>query len=89
MIEDILDDVHLTGESFDVAKMVNQGRFLRLGYLTTRIEPYSSLIARGMSRLVTALGLKGTAVSFKPGDLFIVFARKSSSGVSYPCCHPR
>ena len=61
---------------FTVVKMVNQGRFLRLGYLTTRIKPYSSLIAGGMSRLVTALGLKDKAVPINLGDLFTAFARK-------------
>jgi len=74
---------------FTVVKMVNQGRFLRLGYLTTRIEPYSSLIARGMSKLVTALGLKAKAVPINLGDLFTAFARKSPNGVSSLCPHPR
>ena len=74
---------------FTVVKMVNQGRFLRLGYLTTRIEPYSSLIARGMSKLLTAFGLKDKAVPINLGDLFTAFARKPPSGVSYPCRHPR
>ncbi len=61
---------------FTVVKMVNQGRFLRLGYLVTRIKPFSSLIARGMSRLVAALGLKDKAVPINLGDLFTAFARK-------------
>ncbi|MFQ5813316.1 MAG: class I SAM-dependent methyltransferase [Anaerolineae bacterium] len=61
---------------FTVVKMVNQGRFLRLGYLVTRIEPYSPLIARGMGKLVTALGLKDKAVPINLGDLFTTFARK-------------
>lgn len=61
---------------FTVVKMVNQGRFLRLGYLTTRVEPYSSLIARGMGKLVTALGLRDKAVPINLGDLFTTFAQK-------------
>ncbi len=61
---------------FTVVKMMNQGRFLRLGYLATRIEPYSPLIARGMSKLVTVLGLKDKAVPINLGDLFTTFARK-------------
>ncbi len=61
---------------FTVVKMVNQGRFLPLGYLATRIEPYSPLLARGMSKLVTALGLKDKAVPINLGDLFTTFARK-------------
>jgi hypothetical protein len=61
---------------FRVVKMVNQGRFLRLGYLATRIEPYSSLIARGLGKLVTLLGLRDRAVPINLGDLFTAFARK-------------
>jgi 2-polyprenyl-3-methyl-5-hydroxy-6-metoxy-1,4-benzoquinol methylase len=61
---------------FTVVKMINQGRFLRLGYLTTRIKPYSSLISLAMSKLVTALGLKDKAVPINLGDLFTTFARK-------------
>jgi 2-polyprenyl-3-methyl-5-hydroxy-6-metoxy-1,4-benzoquinol methylase len=61
---------------FNVVKMVNQGRFLRLGYLTTRIEPYSSPIAGRLGKLVTALNLKKKAVPVNLGDLFTAFARK-------------
>jgi len=61
---------------FTVIKMINQGRFLRLGYLATRIEPYSSLIARGLGKLVTLLGLRDKAVPINLGDLFTAFARK-------------
>ena len=61
---------------FTVMKMVNQGRFLRLGYLVTRIEAYSSLIANGMGKLITVLGLKDRAVPINLGDLFTAFARK-------------
>jgi len=61
---------------FTVVKMINQGRFLHLGYLVTRIEPYSSHIAKGMSKMVTTLGLKDKAVPINLGDLFTTFARK-------------
>jgi len=61
---------------FTVVRMVTQGRFLRLGYLITRVEPYSSLVAGGMDKLATALGLKGWAVPINLGDLFTTFARK-------------
>ena len=61
---------------FTVVKMMNQGRFLRLGYLATRIEPYSRFLAGGMSKLVTILGLKDKAVPINLGDLFTTFARK-------------
>jgi 2-polyprenyl-3-methyl-5-hydroxy-6-metoxy-1,4-benzoquinol methylase len=61
---------------FTVVKIINQGRFLRLKYLATRIEPYSSLMARMMSNLATALGLQDKAVPINLGDLFTAFARK-------------
>ena len=61
---------------FTVVRMVNQGRFLRLGYLVTRVKPYSSFVAGGMGKLVTALGLKDRAVPINLGDLFTAFARK-------------
>ncbi len=61
---------------FTVVKTITQGRFLRLGYLVTRIEPYSRFLAGGMSKLVTILGLKDKAVPINLGDLFTTFARK-------------
>jgi len=61
---------------FTVVKMVTQGRFLRLGYLITRIEPYSSLVAGWMDKLIMLLGLKDRAVPINLGDLFTTFARK-------------
>lgn len=61
---------------FTVVKTINQGRFLRLGYLATRIEPYSRFLASGMSKLITILGLKDKAVPINLGDLFTIFARK-------------
>ena len=61
---------------FSAAKMFNQGRLLRLGYLATRIEPYSFLIAKIMGRLILALGLEDKAVPINLGDLFTAFARK-------------
>lgn len=61
---------------FTVVKMINQGRFLRLGYLATRIEPYSPIASKAISILVAALHLKGKAVPVNLGDLFTTFARK-------------
>ena len=62
---------------FTVVKIVNQGRFLRLGYLATRIEHYSRLFAIGMGKFVTALGLKDEAMPINLGDLFTALARKT------------
>jgi len=61
---------------FTVVKRVNQGRFLCLGYLATRIEPYSPLLGKAISKVVTALGLQYKAVPINLGDLFTAFARK-------------
>jgi len=61
---------------FTVVKRVNQGRFLCLGYLATRIDPYSPLLGKAISKVVTALGLQYKAVPINLGDLFTAFARK-------------
>ena len=66
----------LAKAGFSVVRTAIQGRFLRLGYLFSRLEAYSSLLSRGLVRLVTALGLKDKAVPINLGDLFTVFARK-------------
>jgi 2-polyprenyl-3-methyl-5-hydroxy-6-metoxy-1,4-benzoquinol methylase len=61
---------------FTVVKMLNQGRFVRLGYLATRIEPYSPLLAKQIGKLITVLGLKNKAVPINLGDLFTTLARR-------------
>ncbi len=61
---------------FEVIRMVTQGRFVRLGYLLSRLEAYAPSLSRGLVRLVTTLGLKGLIVPINLGDLFTAYARK-------------
>ncbi|MBC7249814.1 MAG: class I SAM-dependent methyltransferase [Anaerolineae bacterium] len=61
---------------FQVIQWKNQGRFLLLGYLVSRLEAYTPLLARGLNRLVRSLGLQNLAVPVNFGDLFTMFARK-------------
>src|SRR5207244_33282 len=61
---------------FKVEKTIYQGRFLRLGYLVSRLESYSRIVAHGLGWTVDRLGLGSTAVPINLGDLFTIFARK-------------
>jgi len=53
-----------------------QGRYLRLGYLMSRVGALMPLAGRPAEWLVTKLGLRGLAVSVNLGDLFTAYARK-------------
>jgi ubiquinone/menaquinone biosynthesis C-methylase UbiE len=59
-----------------VERVIYQGRYLRLAYLVTRIEPYSHTLARVLDSFSTRLNLKSTAVPINLGDLFTILARK-------------
>jgi 2-polyprenyl-3-methyl-5-hydroxy-6-metoxy-1,4-benzoquinol methylase len=62
---------------FKVESVIYQGRYLRLGYLLTRIEPYNKGLAKALDWVADHLRLCGTALPINFGDLFTVFARKS------------
>lgn len=66
----------LTKQGFAVFRSSAQGRFLRLGYLTTRIEPFNRFIARAMAAVVDRLKLGSLAVPVNTGDNFTMYARK-------------
>lgn len=66
----------LTQLDFRVEKVIYQGRYLRLGYLLTRIEPYSRTLARALDQMAERMQLKAAAVPVNFGDLFTLFARK-------------
>ena len=53
-----------------------QGRYLRLGYLMSRVSALMPAIGRPVEWLVTRLGLRGLAVPVNLGDLFTAYARK-------------
>lgn len=61
---------------FKVEQVIYQGRYLRLGYLLTRIQPYSRSLARALGFFVDRFNLASTAVPINFGDLFTIFARK-------------
>ncbi len=61
---------------FKTERIIYQGRYLRLGYLITRIEPYSRPLARAMEWTVNRLNLATYPVPINFGDLFTIFARK-------------
>ena len=61
---------------FRVLRWTNQGRYLRLGYLISRLEAYTPVLSRSLNRAVHALGLQSLAVPVNFGDLFTMFARK-------------
>jgi 2-polyprenyl-3-methyl-5-hydroxy-6-metoxy-1,4-benzoquinol methylase len=61
---------------FRALRWTNQGRYLRLGYLISRLETYTPVLSRSLNRAVRALGLQSLAVPVNFGDLFTMFARK-------------
>lgn len=63
---------------FTVERITAEGRFLRLGYLVTRLEPYSRRLARLAGWAVRQLGLELRAVPVNFGDLMTVYARKNA-----------
>ncbi|MFQ6016181.1 MAG: class I SAM-dependent methyltransferase [Anaerolineae bacterium] len=63
--------------NFSVVKWVNQGRYLRLGYLATRLQAYSSFLSHLLAYLVRNTGLAEVVVPVNLGDLFTVYARKA------------
>jgi SAM-dependent methyltransferase len=61
---------------FQVVSQRRQGRYLRLGYLASRLTPYSPTAARALGSLLNQLGLSGQPVPVNLGDLFTVYGRK-------------
>jgi hypothetical protein len=61
---------------FQVLSDRPQGRYLRLGYLMSRVSALMPAIGRPAEWLVTRLGLRGLAVPVNLGDLFTAYARK-------------
>jgi 2-polyprenyl-3-methyl-5-hydroxy-6-metoxy-1,4-benzoquinol methylase len=54
-----------------------QGRFLRLGYFATRLEPYSKTIYRALDTVIARLNWSSVAIPVNFGDLFTLYARKT------------
>ena len=66
----------LKAVGFEIIHSSPQGRYLRLGYLISRLQPYSRLLYRLLDTIVTQLHLRGIAVPINLGDLFTMYARK-------------
>ena len=61
---------------YEVISSSAQGRFLRLGYFATRIEPYSKLLYRALDAIITRMNWGNVAIPVNFGDLFTLYARK-------------
>lgn len=62
---------------FEVLWSGAQGRYLRLGYLATRLGGLNAALGRAAQAAVRALRLAEIAVPVNFGDLFTVYARKN------------
>lgn len=62
---------------FEVVRQGAQGRYLRMGYLATRVGGLSTGAGRAAEKLVGALGLEGAAVPINFGDLITIYGRRS------------
>ena len=67
----------LAQSGFQVIRSSAQGRFLRLGYFITRIEPYSKPLYRALNAIITRLNWNSVAIPVNFGDLFTLYARKA------------
>jgi hypothetical protein len=61
---------------YEVIKSGTQGRYLRLGYLASRVGGINHTLGKVSSATTGKLGLEGTAVPVNFGDLFTVYARR-------------
>jgi 2-polyprenyl-3-methyl-5-hydroxy-6-metoxy-1,4-benzoquinol methylase len=61
---------------FDVITIKAQGRYLRLGYLATRVAAFNRQLGKGLSWLFDRLKLSDRAISINLGDLITIYARK-------------
>ena len=69
-------DMLLTRTGFQVLAIKPQGRYLRLGYLATRVAGFSRPLGRTLGWLFARLGSSQRAISINLGDLVTMYARK-------------
>jgi SAM-dependent methyltransferase len=62
---------------FEVVRDRPQGRYLRLGYLMSRLRALAPVVGGPGEWLVARLGMRGIAVPVNLGDLFTAYARKT------------
>lgn len=53
-----------------------QGRYLRLGYLVSRLEPFAHHLAMALGKLIRTVQLETMPVAINLGDLITVYAQK-------------
>ena len=61
---------------FEIAWSGTEGRYLRLGYISSRLAGFNRYMGAVSSTLVNALNLSHIAIPINFGDLFTVYARK-------------
>jgi len=61
---------------FSVLRTRSQGRYLRLGYLMSRVAALAPWLGNPAQRLVTGLGLRSLPVAVNLGDLCTAYARR-------------
>ena len=61
---------------YEVIKSGTKGRYLRLGYLASRVGGINHTLGKISSATTSILGLEETAVPVNFGDFFTVYARK-------------
>ncbi len=66
----------LDESGFEVIHYETHGRFLSVGYLITRIKPYSRSIYNIFDFITSHLSLKKMLIPINLGDLFTIYARK-------------
>ncbi|MFW5941589.1 MAG: class I SAM-dependent methyltransferase [Chloroflexota bacterium] len=66
----------LQKQGFDVLWSGAQGRYLRLGYLATRLKALDDSLGRLAARMVSLLGAEQWPVPVNFGDLFTAYARR-------------
>ena len=66
----------LTKAGYRVVEMTPHRRVVRLSYLISRIEPYSSPLYKALDWVVRKSGQGDRLVAVDLGDIFMTFARK-------------
>jgi 2-polyprenyl-3-methyl-5-hydroxy-6-metoxy-1,4-benzoquinol methylase len=66
----------LAQNGFEIVRSAAEGRYLRLGYLGSRVEGLNPRLGRLAARLARRLRLVEVAVPVNFGDLFTVYARR-------------
>lgn len=61
---------------FRVVEATTRGRVLRLGYVVSRLAPYSASLAGLITRTIQTVGLAEMPIPVNFGDLFTIYARK-------------